>query len=167
MKVRFSHLVSNASEGCGPIVQFMSDGFVFVGELINCTPEDFKEDKEYTVDVKFFCHHVYGLYSNAEDFQKDNEGMAEESYIPVGAFPADPTDKSWEPSPMNWINSTVKEIVDSESVGAPDFLILFEGSVNGLIIDQVIDDEWGEYKDAVTVGTIVSGLYWAEVRLED
>lgn len=167
MKVRFSHLVADKSEDCGPIVQFMSDGFVFVGELINCTPEDFKEDKEYTVDVKFFCHNVYGLYSNAEDFQKDNEGMAEESYIPVGAFPADPTDKSWKPSPMNWINSTVKEIVDSASVGAPDYLILFEGSVGGLIIDQVINDEWDEYKENVTVGTIVSGLYWAEVRLED
>lgn len=167
MKVRFSHLVANESEDCGPIVQFMSDGFVFVGELINCTPEDFKEDKEYTVDVKFFCHNVYGLYSNAEDFQKDNKGMAEESYIPVGAFPADPTDKSWKPSPMNWINSTVKEIVDSASVGAPDYLILFEGSVGDLIIDQVINDEWDEYKENVTVGTIVSGLYWAEVRLED
>lgn len=167
MKVRFSHLVSNGNEECGPIAQFTSDGFVFVGELVDCNPEDFKEDKEYNVDVKFFCHEVYGLYKNAEDFQKDNKGMAEESYIPVGAFPADPTDTSWKPSPMNWINSTVKEIVDSASVGAPSYLILFEGNVINHELDQAIDDMWGEYKENITVGTIVSGLYWAEVRLEE
>ncbi len=165
MKVKLMYLVKPASEKVGPIAQFDSDGFVFISELMNCTEKDFEEGKEYEANVNFFCHEICGIYLNAEEFHADNPSMAEESYIPVGAFPANPEDKNWEPSPMNYINSTVKEIVDNETVDAPDNLVLFYGEVNGLQLEQILFYESAEEKDNIQPGYIMSGVYWAELKL--
>ena len=40
--------------------------------------------------------------------------------------------------PMNYINSTVDEIVDNASVGAPENFVLFYGKVGGQRLDQII-----------------------------
>jgi len=165
MKVRLMYLVKPKSEKVGPIAQFDSDGFVFVAELMNCTEKDFVDDQEYEANVTFFCHKVYGIYLNAEEFQADNPSMAEESYIPMGAFPANPEDKNWKPSPINYINSTVKEVADNEKIGAPENLVVFYGEVEGQRLKQVLFYESKEEKDELKPGYIMSGMYWAELRL--
>lgn len=165
MKVRLMHSVKSADEETGPIAQFDSDGFIFVAELMNCNADDFQEGKEYEVDVTFYCHAIYGIYKNKEDFHNDNPSMAEESYIPMGAFPANPEDKDWKPSPMNYINSTVDETVDNASVGAPENFVLFYGKVGGQRLDQIIYYPTVEEKEEVKPDYIVSGAYWAELNL--
>ena len=165
MKVKLMFPVKSADEETGAIAQFDSDGFVFVAELMNCNAEDFSEDKEYEVDLTFYCHGIYGIYKNVEEFHKDNPDMAEESYIPMGAFPANPDDKNWKPSPMNYINSTVEEVVDNDAIGAPDNLVLFYGKAGGQRLDQVLFYQTPEEKDEVKPGYIVSGAYWVELKL--
>ena len=91
--------------------------------------------------------------------------MAEESYIPMGAFPANPEDKDWKPSPMNYINSTVDEIVDNATIGAPENFVLFYGKVGGQRLDQIIYYPTVEEKEEIKPGYIVSGAYWAELKL--
>ena len=165
MKVKLMHQVKPlADEQTGPIAQFMSNGFVFVAELMNCSVEDFKEDKEYEVDVKFYCHEICGIYKTSEEFQKENPDMAEQSYIPIGAFPASQEDKNWRPSPMNYINSVVDEVVDNAIIDAPENLVLFYGKINDEDkIDQVLYYRNHEDKDEVKSGYIISGVYWAEL----
>ena len=157
--------IKSASEKVGPIAQFESNGFIFVAELKNCDIEDFQEEKEYEVDVKFYCHCIHGIYQNVEEFYEDNPGMAEESYIPVGAFPADFDNKDWKPSPMNYINSTVDEVVDNALVGAPENFVLFYGKAEGTKLDQILFFQNVEEKEKVEPGYTVSGTYWAELKL--
>lgn len=166
MKIKLMHSVSPATEKTGPIAQFQSDDFIFVAELMNCDVDSFEEGKEYEADVKFYCHEIYGIYKDEEEFHKDNPNMAEQSYIPVGAFPVSKDDKNWKPSPMNLINSIVGEVVDNEVVDAPNNLVLFYGKVYDKTIDQVLYYETEEDKADVKAGDIVSGLYWVELILE-
>lgn len=163
MKVKLMHQVQEANEELGALAQFESNGFVFVAELKDCDIKDFEQDKEYDVDVKFFGHAVYGIYKNEEDFHNDNPEMAEQSYIPVGAFPAEEDD--WEPSPMNLINSIVTGLEDNVKVGAPDNMVLYYSDINGVQLDMCFWYEEAEQKDDIKVGDIVSGLFWAELRL--
>ena len=165
MKTKLMMLIKSADEKTGTIAQFDSNGFVFVAELMNCDINDFSEDKEYEVDVKFFCHHIYGIYKNTKEFQEDNPNMSEESYIPMGAFPPDPEDKDWEPSPINYINSVVTEVVDNKTVNAPENYVLFYGRAGGEKLDQILYYQTIEEKEEVKPGYIVSGAYWAELRL--
>ena len=122
-------------------------------------------NKEYEVDVKFYCHCIHGIYQNVEEFYEDNPSMAEESYIPVGAFPADFDNKDWKPSPMNYINSTVDEVVDNALVGAPENFVLFYGKAEGTKLDQILFFQKVEEKEKVEPGYTVSGTYWAELQL--
>ena len=166
MKVRFMNLVSDKKEKMGPIAQFDSNGFVFVAELMNCDASSFEDGKEYEADVKFYCHKIYVIYKNEEEFHKDHSSIAEQSYFPVGSFPANPDKKDWEPSPINIINSIVDEVVDNEIIDAPDNLVLFYGKLYENTVDQALYYESAEEKDDVQAGYIVSGLYWAELILE-
>ena len=165
MKVKLMHQVQEANEELGAVAQFESNGFVFVAELKDCDIKDFEQDKEYEVNVTFYGHAVYGVYKNEEEFQEDNPGMAETSYIPVGAFSVNPDDKDWEPSPMNLINCIVSALEDNAKVGAPDNLVLFYSNIEGQEVDMCLWYQSSELKDDVQPGYIVSGLYWAELRL--
>ena len=165
MKVKLMMLLKKADEETGDIAQFISDGFIFVAELKNCSAEDFKDDKECDVDLTFFCHKICGVYKNSEEFHEVEKSMNEESYIPMGAFPADPEDKDWRPSPMNYINSTVFEVVDNKKYNAPDNLTLFIGQIGAKHIDQILYYPTSEEKDEIHEGYIVSGIYWIELEI--
>lgn len=167
MKVKFQFLLKEATKDTGPIGQFECHGFIFVAEILKKESSFFKENEEYDLDVKFYCHHIFGVYKNEEEFYKEHENINPESFIPVGGFPSDPKDMSWEPTPINWINSTVREVIDNDSIGAPDYLIFFEGSLLGLELDQVLCDKENKYRPTFAVNDIVSGIYWAEVSVEE
>ena len=166
MKAEFMMKVCEGNEDIGDIAQFMSGNFVFVAELKDCNLGDFEEGKEYDLDVTFFGHRLDGIYKTEEEYRKHNGSMAPESCIPCGAFPAGVTDKNWEPSPMNIINSRVKERVYPRDMGWDDVnYLLFYGEIFGVQIDQVYRYDNEEDIPPLANGDIVSGLYWAEVKL--
>ena len=168
MKVKLMMLVKEADEEVNEVAQFESDGFIFVAELMNCHAKDFEMGKEYEVDLSCYCHAIYGVYKTYEEFQKEHNGMAKESFIPVGAFPASEKHiEEWKPSPMNYINSVVKDVVDNEIYQTPENYILFHGKVLDKTLDQILYYENIDEKDVVEPGYIVSGLYWIELTKEE
>lgn len=163
MKARLMMKIKDATEKCGEIVQVESDDLVFVAELKNCTSADLKEDEEIDVDVKFFCHNLYGTYKSEEEYEEENKGMAVMSYMPIGAMPE--MMGNGEPSPMNYLNMVVDEIVDNEEIGAPEQLLLLYGNIYDSKLDVIIKYDDPEEKYGVEPGDIVSGAFWAELRL--
>ena len=167
MKAKLMFMVQEAGTAFGTIAQFISDGFAFVAELKECSIEDFIKDKEYEVSVHFFCQDIYGIFEDEEDYYKNETGMSSESNIPVGAFNPTPEEKGWKPSPFNLINSKVIEIKDSSRINKflPGKVSLFIGKVNGKEIEQSIYWQKKETAKDVKIGNIVSGIYWAELKL--
>ena len=166
MKAKLMFMVQEAGKNFGTIAQFNSNGFIFVAELKNCGIEDFIEDKEYDVDVKFYGQHIYNVYENEEEYYASENHMSSEAIIPAGAFNPNPEDKRWKPAPFNYINSKVVNIEDSSRIKLPGKLYLIQGQVLGHEIDQSLYwENKNEAKD-VKIGNIVLGLYWAELKLE-
>ena len=158
-------VIKEGDEMTGDIVQFRSDDFIFVAELTNCKAKELKEEEEYEADLTFFCHQVIGVYKNEEEFHKENENMASESYIPVGAFPANPDDQNFRPSAFNYINSIVKRMEPNEKHGAPDNYIMFVGKIYNKELDEILYYPTIEEKDDVQEGYIVSGMFWIELDI--
>lgn len=161
MKAKLMHKVCDATEKCGEVVQVECDGIVIAAELVKCSIEELASKEEVDVDVTFFCHAKYGVYENEEEYYESGECMAAESYIPVGAMSE--VHEGDEPSPMNLINLVVKDIVENPK--APEEYLLLHGKVCDATLDVVIRCEDAEEKAAVKPGNIISGLYWAELKL--
>ena len=158
---------ANEEENMGDIAQFESEGFIFVAELKNCQNEQLDPNKEYEVDVMFYGHQLDGIYGTAEEFHKSNAPMAEESYIPMGAFPANPEDKNWKPSPMNLINSKIVDVAPADAPNIPKEILLFVGTVEGHEIEQCFYFQNTEDKPSLKAGQYISGVYWAELYLAE
>ena len=163
MKVKLIKLIKEADSNTRDIATFDSNGFIFVAELMNCSTNDFIENKEYEVDVKFYCHKVCGIYKDEKEFHKKEKSMDTESFIPMGSFPANPNDKNWLPSALNYINSIVSEVVDNASVNVPENLVLFYGRLLGQQIDQILYYPNVKDKVDIKVNDIISCVYWAEL----
>ena len=139
MKAKLINILEPSDGKIGDIVVFEMGGFHFVAELKDCSSRDFPFNKEIDIDIKFYCHEIIGVYKSEEEFHKDVKSMNTESMIPVGSFPPNDDDMdNFRPSPMNFINSVVDEIVDNNLLGAPDNFIFFEGKMMGLMLDQCL-----------------------------
>lgn len=168
MKVKFLDLVKPADEKVGPVAKFACNDFVFVAELMNRNGDELESDKEYEADATFFCHEICGVYKTLEDFQKDNQNIAEQSNIPMGAFSANSNDKNWKPSPLNYVNTVVLSVIDNSLICAPNDILLFYGkTVSGQTIEEVLFYDEEEERDDVKKGYIVSGVFWCEITFKN
>lgn len=165
-KIKCLFKVKEADEETNDIGQFEMDGVIFVAELMNMSINDLVENEEYEGKVVFYGHKLCGVYDNEEDFHKGEGNMAVESFIPVGAFSANPDDKNWRPSPMNYMNSTIVEVVPDGAIGQPKEYLLFTGKIEGVELDQCFYFHNLEDKPAIKPGQIISGVYWAELTLK-
>ena len=166
MKAKLINVLRRSDDKIGDIVLFQNDILQFVAELKECDANDFKEGVEYEIDAKFYCHEIIGVYQNEEDFHKDVESMNVESIIPVGSMPME-ENADFEPSPMNFINTVVDEVIDNALLDAPDNFVFFEGRLFGFRLDQCLYFEDPDARIELAVGDIVSGIYWAEVYLDE
>ena len=166
-KIRYLFKVKDEDEQTHAIGQFDMDGVIFVAELMNKDINELVEGEEYEGRVVFYGHEFSGVYDNEEDFQKEQGNMAAESFIPMGAFPADPDNKNWKPSPMNYMNSIISEVVPDEKIGQPKELLVLTGKIMGVELDQCFYFYNLEEKPTIKPGQIISGVYWAELTLKD
>lgn len=165
-KIRYLFKVKDEDEQTHAIGQFDMGGVIFVAELMNKDINELVEGEEYEGRVVFYGHEFSGVYDNEEEFQKEQGCMAAESFIPMGAFPADPDNKNWRPSPMNYMNSIISEVVPDGKIGQPKELLILTGKIMGVELDQCFYFPNVEEKPDVKPGQIISGVYWAELRLK-
>lgn len=164
-KVKFLMKVKELDDETNDIGEFITeDGFVFVAELMDSNVNDLVPDKEYDVRVFFYGHELDGVFDNEEEFHKVNPTMDKESFIPIGAFPANEDDKDWRPSPMNYINSIVDEVIPEGALGQEPEMLLFGAKVGDTKLDQCFYFPDVERKPILKVGQIISGCYWAELH---
>ena len=166
-KIKYLFKVKDADEETRDIGQFEMDDVIFVAELMNKNINGLVENEEYEGSVIFYGHEFCGVYDNEEDFRKEQGNMAAESFIPMGAFPANPEDKNWKPSPMNYMNSTIVDVVPDGAIGQSEEYLFFTSKIMETELNQCFFFPNLEEKPNVKPGQIISGVYWAELTLKN
>ncbi len=164
-RVKLVRRVKTADKYTNDIAEFKCDDFTFVAEIMNHQMNDLAFDQEYRVRVFFYGHALCDLYDSEKDFKKKNPGMDKEVAIPVGAYPLNPNIKNWRPSALNYINSTVVEVVPNGKYQQPDNYLLLTSKVGDVCFDQSFIYGSVLERPLVNEDQIITGIYWAELEI--